>query len=120
SAAAPAASAPAGAAPATADAGDGKTHNGRKVLYWHDPMYPTQKFDKPGRSPFMDMDLMPVYADDGDAAGGVKVSSRVVQNLGVRLAAAEKGRLEIAVQAVGTVAFDERAVTLGARTGGTG
>jgi len=108
----PAASAPAGAAPATADAGDGKTHNGRKVLYWHDPMYPTQKFDKPGRSPFMDMDLMPVYADDGDAAGGVKVSSRVVQNLGVRLAAAEKGRLEIAVQAVGTVAFDERAVTL--------
>lgn len=25
---------------------------GRKVLYWHDPMVPGQKFDKPGKSPF--------------------------------------------------------------------
>ncbi len=99
------------AAPAAAPQ-DGKTHDGRKVLYWHDPMYPAQKFDKPGRSPFMDMDLMPVYADDGADAGGVKVSPRVVQNLGVRTAVAEKGRLAIAVEAVGTVAFDERAVTV--------
>lgn len=97
---------------ATAPAADGKTHNGRKVLYWHDPMYPAQKFDKPGRSPFMDMDLVPVYADEGADAGGVKVSPRVVQNLGVRTAVAEKGRLELTVEAVGTVAFDERAVTL--------
>lgn len=102
-------------APATqaaAPAADGKMHNGRKVLYWHDPMYPAQKFDKPGRSPFMDMDLMPVYADEGADSGGVKVSPRVVQNLGVRTAVAEKGRLEMTVEAVGTVAFDERAVTL--------
>ena len=28
---------------------------GRKVLYWHDPMSPNQHFDKPGKSPFMDM-----------------------------------------------------------------
>ena len=35
---------------------------GRKVLYWHDPMKPGQKFDKPGKSPFMDMPLVPVYA----------------------------------------------------------
>ena len=27
------------------------------VLYWYDPMHPDQHFDKPGRSPFMDMDL---------------------------------------------------------------
>ena len=99
-------------APATAAPGDAKAPDGRKVLYWHDPMYPQQKFDKPGRSPFMDMDLVPVYAEDGADAGGVKVSPRVVQNLGMRTATAEKGRLEIAVQAVGTVAFDERAVTV--------
>ncbi|HUP95411.1 MAG TPA: heavy metal-binding domain-containing protein, partial [Burkholderiales bacterium] len=37
---------------ATADPGTGK-----KVLYWHDPMVPGQKFDKPGKSPFMDMQL---------------------------------------------------------------
>ena len=29
----------------------------RKVLYWHDPMVPGQRFDKPGKSPFMDMQL---------------------------------------------------------------
>jgi Cu(I)/Ag(I) efflux system membrane fusion protein len=99
------------AAPAAASA-PAKGENGRKVLYWHDPMYPAQKFDKPGRSPFMDMDLVPVYADDGADAGGVKVSPRVVQNLGVRTAVAEKGRLAVTVEAVGTIAFDERAVSL--------
>ncbi|MGV8691110.1 heavy metal-binding domain-containing protein, partial [Pseudomonas aeruginosa] len=36
----------------------------RKVLYWYDPMVPTQKFDKPGKSPYMDMPLMPKYADE--------------------------------------------------------
>ncbi|EPJ76084.1 RND family efflux transporter MFP subunit [Pseudomonas sp. CFT9] len=36
----------------------------RKVLYWYDPMVPQQKFDKPGKSPFMDMQLVPQYADD--------------------------------------------------------
>jgi len=46
--------------------------NGRKVLYWHDPMVPAQKFDKPGKSPFMDMMLVPVYAD----GGGTTATSR--------------------------------------------
>jgi len=86
-------------APAAASATAG-AEGGRKVLYWHDPMYPAQKFDKPGRSPFMDMDLVPVYAEDGADAGGVKVSPRVVQNLGVRTAVAEKGRLAVTVEAV--------------------
>lgn len=38
--------------------------SGRKVLYWYDPMVPDQKFDKPGRSPFMDMDLVPFYEEE--------------------------------------------------------
>ena len=61
----------------------------RKVLYWHDPMYPQQKFDKPGKSPFMDMQLVPVYADDKGGEAGVTVSSRAQQNLGMRTAPAE-------------------------------
>ena len=36
----------------------------RKVLYWYDPMMPGQRFDKPGKTPFMDMDLVPRYADE--------------------------------------------------------
>ena len=31
----------------------------RKVLYWYDPMVPTQRGDKPGKSPVMDMQLEP-------------------------------------------------------------
>jgi hypothetical protein len=47
---------------------------GRRILYWHDPMYPQQKFDKPGKSPFMNMDLVPVYADAATEEGSVAVS----------------------------------------------
>ena len=37
----------------------------RKVLYWYDPMKPDVRFDKPGKSPFMDMDLVAKYATEG-------------------------------------------------------
>ncbi len=86
------------------------TDPARKVLYWHDPMYPQQKFDKPGKSPFMDMQLVPVYAEGEES--GVKVSPQLAQNLGVRTVVAEKGRIARAVDVVGTIAFDERAVTV--------
>jgi Cu(I)/Ag(I) efflux system membrane fusion protein len=78
----------------------------RKVLYWHDPMVPTARFDEPGKSPFMDMQLVPVYADEaGDAA--VKVSPTVVQNLGIRVGAVEKAVLQSSLTAIGSIAFDE-------------
>lgn len=84
----------------------------RKPLYWHDPMYPQTKFDHPGKSPFMDMQLVPVYAEVNSKEGGVKISSRVQQNLGVRTAKATKGMLGSAVTAVGSVAYNERDVTV--------
>ena len=74
----------------------------RKVLYWHDPMVPGQKFDKPGKSPFMDMDLVPVYADAA-ADGGVAISARQQQSFGVRTAAATEGTLDTGFSAVGAV-----------------
>jgi membrane fusion protein, copper/silver efflux system len=93
---------------ATADtASAGQTE--RKVLYWYDPMAPQHKFDKPGKSPFMDMQLQPKYADE-EAAGTVSISPQVVQNLGVRTAEARSGSLESRFEAVGSVAFDERGV----------
>ncbi len=90
----------------------GPTAAGKKVLYWHDPMVPGQKFDKPGKSPFMDMQLVPVYADSGGDEGSVTISSRVVQNLGVRTAEVTKGTLAPAVEAVGSVAYNERDVAV--------
>jgi Cu(I)/Ag(I) efflux system membrane fusion protein len=79
----------------------------RKVLYWHDPMTPGPRFDKPGKSPFMDMPLVPVYADEaGDS--GVKISPLVQQNLGIRTARVTRADTSSSFEAVGTVQFDER------------
>lgn len=90
----------------------------RKVLYWHDPMVPGHRFDKPGKSPFMDMQLQPVYADE---AGGtdVKVSPQVQQNLGIRTAIVKRAPVSESFDAVGTVQFDERlGVAVQTRTAG--
>lgn len=85
---------------------------GRRVLYWHDPMVPGQKFDKPGKSPFMDMQLVPVYADAPADEGKVSISPVVQQNLGMRTAEVTRGKLAMSVEAVGTVAWNERDVAL--------
>jgi Cu(I)/Ag(I) efflux system membrane fusion protein len=95
-----------------AKAGDVDPATGKKVLYWHDPMVPGQKFDKPGKSPFMDMQLVPVYAGAEGDEGKVTISSRVQQNLGVRTAEVTKGTLNPAVEAVGSVAYNERDVVV--------
>src|SRR5260370_6482082 len=81
---------------------------GKKVLYWHDPMMPGQKFDKPGKSPFMDMMLVPVYADGGDDQGQVAVSPRMQQDLGVRTAVVASTTMALHVKAAGDIAFNER------------
>jgi Cu(I)/Ag(I) efflux system membrane fusion protein len=71
-------------------------------------MVPANKFDKPGRSPFMDMMMSPVYADgDGDQSK-VSVSPRIQQNLGVRTTTVVQGTLSPQVSAVGSIAFNER------------
>src|SRR5213075_700467 len=59
-----------------------KSQTERQVLYWYDPMVPQQRFDKPGKSPFMDMQLVPKYADEPASGAGVKVNSQLAQNLG--------------------------------------
>ena len=97
------------AAPAT---GGTDATSGKKVLYWHDPMVPGQKFDKPGKSPFMDMQLVPVYADGDGDEGKVTISPRVQQNLGVRTAEVTKGAMAPAVESVGNVAYNERDVVV--------
>jgi Cu(I)/Ag(I) efflux system membrane fusion protein len=81
-----------------------------KILYWYDPMYPQQRFDKPGKSPFMDMQLVPKYAGEDADPGTVSISPRVAQNLGIRTAEARRGTLERRFEAVGTVAYNERGV----------
>ncbi|EXB50434.1 heavy metal RND efflux membrane fusion CzcB domain protein, partial [Acinetobacter baumannii 1465485] len=70
------------------------TQKTAKVLYWYDPMKPEQHFDKPGKSPFMDMQLVPKYADEGDAGATestvVKIDPSIQQNLAIRYAMVEQ------------------------------
>ena len=89
---------------AAGDKIDPKT--GHKVLYWHDPMVPNQHFDKPGKSPFMDMQLEPVFADDAGTSG-VKIDPGLQQNLGIRYATARRQEVTEGFDAVGTTQFDE-------------
>jgi len=105
--------------PARMEAPAKSTQDGRTVLYWYDPMAPQQKFDKPGKSPFMDMELVPKYADEGGDAATVKIDPGVAQNLGVRLAVVKRAAIDTDVEATGIVEFNEREVAIvQARTGG--
>ena len=89
-------------------AGDTDPVTGSKIIYYHDPMVPSSQFDKPAKSPFMDMMLVPVYAQSEADQGTVIVSPRIQQNLGLRTALVTEGTLSPTVSAVGSIAFNER------------
>lgn len=91
-----------------------KSATEKQPLYWYDPMMPDQHFDKPGKSPFMDMELVPKYADDvgAESTDGVRVDNRVQQNLGIRLATVESGSLTNVLAAPASVGFNEREVAI--------
>src|SRR5262245_19621371 len=77
--------------------------NGRRILYYVDPMHPAYKSDKPGIAPDCGMRLEPVYADEGptpvfaDAPpasvppGSIKISPEPHQMIGVKFATVEMG-----------------------------
>lgn len=91
----------------------------RKVLYWYDPMMPQQKFDQPGKSPFMDMQLVPRYADEGGDSAAVSIDASITQNLGMRLAPVTRGALANSLEVVGSLTFNSRDIAVvQARTGG--
>ncbi len=92
--------------------GDVDPATGKKVLYWHDPMTPGQRFDKPGKSPFMDMQLAPVYAEGSGDESSVAISPRMQQNLGVRTAPAKQGTLQTIIEVTGSTAYNERDVAV--------
>jgi Cu(I)/Ag(I) efflux system membrane fusion protein len=94
-------------APAQASASD------HKPLYWYDPMKPDQHFDKPGKSPFMDMQLVPKYAEaGGDDAPGIRIDPDASQKLGLRTVAVRRGEMASDLTATGTIDFNQRDVAI--------
>jgi Cu(I)/Ag(I) efflux system membrane fusion protein len=81
-----------------------------KPLYWVAPMDANYKKDKPGKSP-MGMDLVAVYDDGGkgpdEGPGAIRISSDVVNNLGVRTVTVQYKRLHTQINTVGYVTYDE-------------
>src|SRR4029077_4761831 len=103
--------APSAAIPAPQKPGDIDPRTGKKILYWQDPMVPAQRFEHPGKSPFMDMQLIPVVAG-GTESGGVEIRPPVQHNLGVLTVLVTRGQLHSEITASASVVYDERDVAL--------
>jgi Cu(I)/Ag(I) efflux system membrane fusion protein len=84
----------------------------RAVLYWYDPMVPDTHFDAPGKSPFMDMELVPRYAGEPQAQAGVAIDPGVIQNLGVRFTTVERTSATAMVRASGTLTYNDRSLAI--------
>ena len=82
-----------------------------KILYWYDPMMPQQHFDKPGKSPFMDMQLVAKYADDSRETG-LAIDPVVSQNIGMRLAKVSRIMQNRQVEVSGLLSFNERDIAI--------
>ncbi|MGU3467408.1 efflux RND transporter periplasmic adaptor subunit [Methylobacterium sp. C33D] len=100
-----------GPGPGAEPAGHGPDPGARAILYYRNPMglpdtSPVPKKDSMG------MDYVPVYAD-ADAGGPVvTVPAGRIQRTGVRIAAAERRAVAQPVRVPGTLALDERRVTV--------
>ncbi|MES3028418.1 MAG: efflux RND transporter periplasmic adaptor subunit [Pseudomonadota bacterium] len=84
---------------------------GRKILYWYDPMVPMERYPGPGKSS-MNMALIPKYVDEAPGAAGVKIDPAAVQNLGVRLAIVQRGDVGQGLDATGVLEFNQRDVVI--------
>lgn len=97
-------------------------NDGRKILYWYDPMVPNQHFDKPGKSPFMDMQMVAKYAGNdtsADSQTSVQIAPGIAQNLGLRLAPVQRGVIAQLITAAGSIGFNQRDIAIvQARTNG--
>jgi Cu(I)/Ag(I) efflux system membrane fusion protein len=93
-------------------------NSGRRVIAWIDPMYSQgpphlYKSNHPGIAPDCNMKLVPQYANESATpavAGGVSISPRSQQLIGVKLATAELRDLSRTIRTTGRVTADERRV----------
>jgi Cu(I)/Ag(I) efflux system membrane fusion protein len=93
--------------------GSASVEASRKPLYYHDPMHPSYRSDKPGIAPDCGMALEPVYAEGASpgtpaaAPGSVPMSAETQQRAGVQTARVERASGSYTVRLLGRVAADE-------------
>jgi hypothetical protein len=85
-----------------------------KIKYWHDPMIPGYRSDKPGKSP-MGMEMIPVYEEEEDEERPEKPSMRIppnmAQNIGLRTEPVREMDLAREIRTIGRLTYDERKLT---------
>jgi Cu(I)/Ag(I) efflux system membrane fusion protein len=88
-----------------------KTSPKQEPVYWVAPMDASYRRDKPGKSP-MGMDLVPVYQDQSAdmVPGTVTISPSVEQNLGVKTGKVAIGDLDLTVDTIGYIRFNENRI----------
>ena len=91
-------------------------HEGRRVLYYQDPMHPAYKSDEPGIAPDCGMRLEPVYADsesesgDGRASpstGSVHITAEQQRTIGLETETVTPAAGVHTLRVLGRVALDE-------------
>ncbi|MDR2460870.1 MAG: efflux RND transporter periplasmic adaptor subunit [Deltaproteobacteria bacterium] len=82
-----------------------RANSEKEVLYWYDPMYPGTHFDAPGKSPFMDMDLVPRYRENEEGLG-ITIDPAQLQNLGLKTVPVKLGKLSFSGDYPANVEFN--------------
>src|SRR5215475_2367621 len=91
-------------------------HEGRRVLYYQDPMHPAYKSDEPGIAPDCGMRLEPVYADSesesGDgrsspSTGSVHITAEQQRTIGLETETVTPAAGVHTLRVLGRVALDE-------------
>jgi hypothetical protein len=92
----------------------GPSNQGRKVLYWFDPMHPAYKSDKAGIAPDCGMTLVPKYADEDMAnmpAGTVIIPEDKQTLAGVRTTVVERKALIRDIRTTAQIIADESRIS---------
>jgi len=84
----------------------------RKIKYYKSTMIPGEVRETPGKDS-MGMDMMPVYEDEAAAAEAATISIDpvTIQNMGIRTDIVTNGPLRRVVRTVGTIDYNEPALT---------
>jgi membrane fusion protein, copper/silver efflux system len=93
----------------------GASAMGRKILYYRDPMHPSHISDHPGKAPDCGMELVAVFAEDGEAAlstqigdsNEVEVSLEQQQTLGIQVARVVESVPSANIRTLGRVVAEE-------------
>jgi len=93
----------------------GGVHEGRRILYYQDPMHPAYKSDKPGIAPDCGMRLEPVYADSESesnqrvlpSTGSVHITARQQRSIGLQTETVFPTAGVHTFRVLGRVALDE-------------